>query len=126
MTFRDPVTAEERRRRWRFLPEESDHLTTLASCVGGVQVTRVASRPAGVTRQLTPDLGDLSATSVPQTEQQTGAEVTFRVALEDRNDEVPIFYDTDRVTVTENSPPGTYVTVTTAVDADGTPPNNKV
>ncbi|XP_037090914.1 DE-cadherin-like [Pollicipes pollicipes] len=60
------------------------------------------------------------------TDQQTGTEVTFRIALEDKNDEVPIFYDTDRVTVTENSPPGTYVAVTTAIDRDGTPPNNQV
>ena len=48
------------------------------------------------------------------------------MALEDRNDEVPIFYDADRVTVMENSPPGTYVTDTTAIDRDGTSPNNKV
>ncbi|XP_043190768.1 DE-cadherin-like isoform X2 [Amphibalanus amphitrite] len=60
------------------------------------------------------------------TDQQTGAEVTFRIDLEDSNDEVPIFYNTDPVTVPENSEPGTYVTKTSAIDKDGTAPNNQV
>ncbi|XP_043236819.1 neural-cadherin-like isoform X1 [Amphibalanus amphitrite] len=88
---------------------------------GGAIIKYGGSRPLDYEK-----IKEYTLTVRAMTEQQTGAEVTFRVALEDRNDEVPIFYDTDRVTVTENSPPGTYVTVTTAVDADGTPPNNKV
>ena len=62
----------------------------------------------------------------PQTDQQTGAEVTFRIDLLDSNDEVPIFYGIDPVTVPENSEPGTHVAVATAIDKDGTPPNNQV
>ena len=54
------------------------------------------------------------------------AEVTFRIDLEDANDEVPIFYGIDPVTVPENSEPGTHVAVATAIDKDGTPPNNQV
>ena len=52
--------------------------------------------------------------------------MTFRIDLLDSNDEVPIFYNTDPVTVPENSEPGTYVAKTSAIDKDGTAPNNQV
>ena len=61
-----------------------------------------------------------------QTDQQTSAEVTFQIVLLDQNDEVPMFYDTDQAVVPENSPPGTFVAVVSAVDADATRPNNQV
>ncbi|XP_037090978.1 DE-cadherin-like [Pollicipes pollicipes] len=60
------------------------------------------------------------------TDQRTRAEVTFEIRLRDKNDEIPIFYGTDRAMVPENSPPGTFVEVATAVDGDSTSPNNQV
>ncbi|XP_043205387.1 DE-cadherin-like isoform X2 [Amphibalanus amphitrite] len=65
-------------------------------------------------------------TVVATTDQQTSAQVTFQIVLEDRNDNVPTFYDADQAVVPENSVPGTFVAVVSAVDGDATRPNNQV
>ncbi|XP_022246300.1 neural-cadherin-like [Limulus polyphemus] len=54
------------------------------------------------------------------------AECTVYVTLEDVNDEIPLFIETEQETVLEGVPPMTKVTTVTAVDKDGTYPNNKV
>ncbi|XP_022247857.1 neural-cadherin-like [Limulus polyphemus] len=54
------------------------------------------------------------------------AECTVYIVLEDVNDEIPLFIETEQETVLEGMPPMTKVTTVTAVDKDGTYPNNKV
>ena len=58
--------------------------------------------------------------------QQLASEATIFVVLEDVNDEIPLFSEREQERVLEGEPVGTVVTRTSAMDRDGTFPNNAV
>ena len=54
------------------------------------------------------------------------SEATIFIVLEDVNDEIPLFSEREQERVLEGEPVGTVVTRTSAMDRDGTFPNNAV
>ncbi|KAI5644881.1 cadherin domain-containing protein [Phthorimaea operculella] len=61
-----------------------------------------------------------------QNNYRLAAETIIQIAVEDVNDNIPIFSEIRSGTVLENEPPGTPVMQVRAIDNDATAPNNQV
>merc|ERR1719342_1618590 len=54
------------------------------------------------------------------------AEAQLNIKVKDENNQAPVFNNIESGSVLEHEPPGTVVMQVTAIDADGTYPNNKI